>query len=45
MWGNADKPIYKDPLVENTTAFFVCVFLGPHWGHMEVPRLAVEWEL
>ena len=24
--------------------FFVC-FLGPHWQHMEVPRLGVELQL
>ena len=25
--------------------FFFCVFLGPHWGQMEVLRLGVESEL
>ena len=25
--------------------FFFFVFLGPHSGHMEVPRLGVKWEL
>ena len=25
--------------------FFAFIFLGPHPGHMEVPRLGVEWEL
>ena len=25
--------------------FFFFFFLGPHLGHLEVPRLGVEWEL
>ena len=25
--------------------FCFCFFLGPHWQHMEVPRLGAEWEL
>ena len=42
------KPVIKILTIKKSSMSFLClflVFLGPHPGHMEVPRLGVEAEL
>ena len=45
VWSTTSLNIYI--CIENNFSnliFYFC-FLGPHPGHMEVPRLGVKWEL
>ena len=39
----APPPHSSSELSSKGWIFFVCVFLGPYSGHMEVPRLGVNW--
>ena len=39
------KVLEKNASLHSQILLFFFCFLGPHWWHMEVPRLGVEQEL